>query len=245
MGSWLFLLLIMLIVLSVIAIKLKQSAGQAVGYPYIKKQVLFSPAERSFLGVLDQAIGEEYLVFGKIRVADIVEPLRNLDNSKRQKAFNRISAKHFDFVLCNKGDLSVSCAIELNDQSHQQSKRQERDAFLVGLCQAISLPLIQVPAQRTYLVSDVRGKVLAALGEYRQESVLDPASVVSPPPPVSASISEVAPVQQATSQTEAPSCPKCAAIMVRRQAKAGGNAGQEFWGCSTFPKCRGVIQENA
>lgn len=175
--SWLFLILIVLLMLAVIAIKLKQSAVQTEGYPYTKKQVLFSPAERSFLGVLDQAIGEEYLVFGKVRVADIVEPQRSLDKSKRQKAFNRISAKHFDFVLCAKGDLAVVCAIELNDQSHQQRKRQDRDAFLVGLCQAISLPLIQMPAQRTYSVPEIRAKVLSTLEGHPLKSLLDPAPV--------------------------------------------------------------------
>ncbi len=37
------------------------------------------------------------------------------------------------------------------------------------------------------------------------------------------------------------SCPKCGAAMVRRVAKRGENAGSEFWGCSTFPKCRSVV----
>ncbi|KZZ14740.1 nuclease [Oleiphilus sp. HI0079] len=35
-------------------------------------------------------------------------------------------------------------------------------------------------------------------------------------------------------------CPKCGGEMVRRQAQKGANAGKAFWGCSTFPKCRGV-----
>ena len=37
------------------------------------------------------------------------------------------------------------------------------------------------------------------------------------------------------------SCPKCDAPMVRRVAKRGDNAGNEFWGCSTFPKCRSIV----
>lgn len=38
-----------------------------------------------------------------------------------------------------------------------------------------------------------------------------------------------------------PSCPKCGSAMVRRVAKRGDNAGSEFWGCSTFPKCRSIV----
>lgn len=37
-----------------------------------------------------------------------------------------------------------------------------------------------------------------------------------------------------------PSCPNCGSSMVKRQAKKGANAGGYFWGCSSFPKCRGV-----
>jgi restriction system protein len=37
-----------------------------------------------------------------------------------------------------------------------------------------------------------------------------------------------------------PECPICHAGMVRRTAKKGANAGAQFWGCSTFPACRGT-----
>ncbi len=39
-----------------------------------------------------------------------------------------------------------------------------------------------------------------------------------------------------------PPCPKCGGKMVLRTAKKGKNAGKEFWGCATFPTCRGVVQ---
>ena len=37
-----------------------------------------------------------------------------------------------------------------------------------------------------------------------------------------------------------PACPKCGKEMVRRTAKKGSNAGNQFWGCSRFPSCTGV-----
>ncbi|WP_439860982.1 restriction endonuclease [Pseudomonas sp. MBLB4136] len=42
-------------------------------------------------------------------------------------------------------------------------------------------------------------------------------------------------------QTLAPSCPVCKSAMLKRIAKRGSNAGNEFWGCSQYPKCRGVV----
>ena len=41
-------------------------------------------------------------------------------------------------------------------------------------------------------------------------------------------------------KTAAPSCPKCTQPMVRHTARKGANAGQEFWGCSDYPRCRGT-----
>ncbi|WP_312636503.1 NERD domain-containing protein [Oscillibacter sp.] len=36
-------------------------------------------------------------------------------------------------------------------------------------------------------------------------------------------------------------CPKCGAPMVKRKAAKGANAGNEFYGCSAFPKCRSIV----
>lgn len=35
-------------------------------------------------------------------------------------------------------------------------------------------------------------------------------------------------------------CPICSFPMVLRTAKKGNNTGQKFWGCSRFPKCKGI-----
>lgn len=37
-----------------------------------------------------------------------------------------------------------------------------------------------------------------------------------------------------------PACPRCGSAMLTRQAKRGANAGSVFWGCSSYPQCRGV-----
>lgn len=35
-------------------------------------------------------------------------------------------------------------------------------------------------------------------------------------------------------------CPQCGSEMILRTAKRGANAGNKFWGCSGYPKCRGI-----
>lgn len=41
-----------------------------------------------------------------------------------------------------------------------------------------------------------------------------------------------------------PSCPNCGSAMIKRTAKQGTNIGNVFWGCSGYPKCRGIIPIN-
>ena len=38
-----------------------------------------------------------------------------------------------------------------------------------------------------------------------------------------------------------PICPKCGALLVLRTAKKGINSGQQFYGCSNYPKCRYIL----
>lgn len=192
--------------------------GAASDFPYLKQSSLFTPAERSFCGVLDQVSGNDFRVFGKVRVADVVAVLPGLTNSARAKAFNLISAKHFDFVLCSPGDLSVLCVIELNDASHQKKDRQDRDAFLERVCNAAKLPLITFDAKRAYSAAEVKEQIVEKLADV--------------------SLQSIAAVPAAAS---GPTCPKCSSPMVKRVSKGGETAGKEFWGCSNFPACRGIM----
>lgn len=56
----------------------------------------------------------------------------------------------------------------------------------------------------------------------------------------SENIPPTAPVPMPAFDNAPPACPKCGNTMVLRKAKQGRNAGQSFWGCSTFPVCRGI-----
>lgn len=42
-------------------------------------------------------------------------------------------------------------------------------------------------------------------------------------------------------QVFVPRCPVCRSVMQKRIAKRGSNVGSEFWGCSQYPKCRGIV----
>lgn len=150
-------LLVLIAVAGLVAAMKKQGGRPSSDdLPYQSTKALFSAAERSFLGVLDQAVGPEYRVFGKVRVADVASLKSGLPNSARQVALNRVAAKHFDFVVCRASDLSLVCAVELNDKSHSGQRAQARDEFLAKVCSVIRLPLLTVEAKRAYSVQEIQ-----------------------------------------------------------------------------------------
>jgi len=53
-------------------------------------------------------------------------------------------------------------------------------------------------------------------------------------------------VSEVEAKTQAePVCPNCNGAMIKRVSKKGKNVGNEFWGCQSFPKCRGVVAIDA
>jgi hypothetical protein len=148
---------------TLIAAIAKRGGAGTFDFPYQPAIALFSPAERSFLGVLDQAVGSEHRVFGKVRVADVAMVKSGLGNSARRGALNRIASKHFDFVVCRANDLSILCAVELNDKSHASQRAQARDSLVAGVCQIIKLPLLTVAAKPAYSAQELRAQFMAAI----------------------------------------------------------------------------------
>lgn len=120
--------------------------------PYQVRGPLFTPAESAFYGALSQAISKDQQVLGKVRVADVLEPVSGRSRSEWQGAFNRISAKHFDFVICDRATSNIQAVVELHDKSHQQASRAQRDQFLRKACQSAGLTLLEFRAKATYSI---------------------------------------------------------------------------------------------
>jgi very-short-patch-repair endonuclease len=153
------ILILLGIIAFVVKVVLPGLGKGRVALPYQKEPVLFTPAERSFFAVLEQALGDEFRVLGKVRLADVIRVKAGLSGSVRQQAFNRIQSKHLDFVVCDPNDLSVQFVVELDDSSHQQPRRQARDEFLDKALAAAGVPVFHFPVKRAYVVQEIRGAI--------------------------------------------------------------------------------------
>lgn len=163
--EWILLLAVVVgigIVVILVTAKAGRRSGRQEGgeagpeLPYIPRGALFTPAERSFLAALETALGPAWRVYGKVRLADVLDVGPGLAPAARTRAFNRIAAKHVDFVLCDAATLDVLAVVELDDRSHAAARRQQRDAFLEQACAAAPLPLLRIPAQASYSIEALR-----------------------------------------------------------------------------------------
>jgi hypothetical protein len=157
MGALIFLFFI-LIVVGLVAVGIKvffQASGAANEGEYTKAQFL-SEAEKDFMEALDNAVGEDYFVFAKVRLADVIRPKAGRGDGKAWgAAFARIKSKHLDFLLCDHATFDAVCGVELDDKSHARADRAERDGFLERAMKGAGVPLARFPVRRDYKAADI------------------------------------------------------------------------------------------
>lgn len=87
-----------------------------------------------------------YTVFTKVRLFDLVEPIKQ--NPKYKTYLYKIQAKHVDFVLCDK-KLVARYIIELDDNSHTTKERKERDEFVDTVLTSTGYKILHVNSINT------------------------------------------------------------------------------------------------
>ncbi len=150
------------VVLVLLLVAAVVTRGQ-VDLPYVAAPALLTPEERAFFVVLRQAVGNDFQLFAKVRLGDILQVESGVSGKRRFAAFGRISSKHADFVLCDPRTFAVVGVIELDDRSHQRADRQERDRFFDAAMRKSGVPVLRITARRTYDKQELRERLQAAL----------------------------------------------------------------------------------
>jgi hypothetical protein len=123
--------------------------------PYKLRSNLLSAAEFSFYKVLETAVQKKVEIQCKVRLADIFYTSYGTNVSH----FNRITGKHVDFLLCDLQTMKPLMGIELDDASHSQPERKERDVFVDKVFKVAELPLLHIQAKRTYHPEELMAKI--------------------------------------------------------------------------------------
>lgn len=95
-----------------------------------------------------------------------------------------------------------------------------------------------------WFLAQHKPRKIDCLAKYREEPEAKQTASRPEPPASNNSDSELltaAPSEQSATDEVAILCPKCGAPMVKRTARKGARAGKPFYGCSKYPKCRGIV----
>ena len=123
------------------------SQADADNLPYDKayqKKWLLTMNEKAFYRQLCSfAAKKNMTVFTKVRLLDLLEPVKN--QPKYKTYFYKVQAKHVDFVLCDT-KLVARYIIELDDNSHNTQDRIRRDQFVDLVLQAVGYKVLRLNA---------------------------------------------------------------------------------------------------
>lgn len=106
---------------------------------YQKKWILTSNEKLAYRALKDICDEKGLYLMSKVRLFDLVEPIRN--DPKYKTYLYKIQAKHVDFVICDK-NLTAQCIVELDDSSHKRIDRMERDRFVDEVLKSVGYTVI-------------------------------------------------------------------------------------------------------
>lgn len=123
---------------------------------YEKVDYLLTKNELKFYRILRQVTNKlGYSLFCQVALYEIVK-------SKDYKNFNKIKSKSIDFVITQENCKILLC-IELDDTSHEKTKRIERDYFVNQLFKDLDIKLLRIPVQNFYNMEELENKIKESL----------------------------------------------------------------------------------
>lgn len=120
-----------------------------------KEENLLSTAENSFHLVIKKIFLNEYSIFAKVRLADLVR----VKGQNRMSGFGMIKSKHIDFIISDLKTSKVLLAIELDDNSHNKKSTQKSDNIKNNVLEEAGIPLLRVKAKKTYNLQELQNQI--------------------------------------------------------------------------------------
>ena len=155
---WILVIICILAIALEIIVTEKNKNIENIDYneKYTKKDYLLTQTELKFYKLLKQITDELNLVIcPQVSLYQIV-------HNKNYKGFSKIQSKSIDFVIAEP-NLKIKLCIELDDYTHNKSKRIKRDEFINKLFSDLGIKLIRIPVQSFYNLEELKQKIQESL----------------------------------------------------------------------------------
>ena len=227
---WPLILAIVLVALvAAVAWFISNSKKQATPLSVQRKSRLLNPSQRQFLEALVDALGDQYFIYIRVGMRGVVEHKAGAGFFDRLRTNNQIENSYFDFVLCEKLNMSIFAVVELqNFDSRSKRNRLKREALLARVCDGAGLKLFYFDIRQDYKKKD-----LARLITGRSKNKVEQTRVIAPSHESQLSVDTLSHSVLGHQRT----CPNCRSKVVTKVAVRGEQIGQKFLMCRKFPYC--------
>lgn len=194
-----------------------------------RRSRILTAAERSFFECLANALSDDFYIFTKVRVLDVVEPSPASSRIERKSIRKRLAVESLDYVLCKKHDLSIFGIVELENFEKRSNAKQrvKREKLVSEVCKTANLRLFYFDIRQDYQGMDIRRLVTGRSKRRNKEATITPTHQTQ-------LTSDGASV---TDYSRMRSCPKCHSEVVVKIAVKGKRIGEKFLMCRKYPYC--------
>lgn len=139
--------------------------GDEAGLPDVRINWYFiSDAEAAFFRVLRSVVGDHGHVLAQVSLRQLLWlPGNSRSNPGRGVWQNKVAARTVDFVVCHPATLRPLVAIELDEPSHAQARRQTRDEEVEAILHKAGLPFLRVLTSPGYSTRELAETILPHL----------------------------------------------------------------------------------
>jgi len=120
-----------------------------------KLKPIMSTYERKFYNILKE-LEKEYIIIPQLNLATIIEKKNN--NRYYSDLFRNI-----DFAIFDKNMNKILLLIEINDKTHNNIKRKERDLKVKKICNDVNLKIItfysKYPNEKEYVLNRIKKEI--------------------------------------------------------------------------------------
>jgi len=108
----LFALISLVVIVAVLASRL---TDRSFPFPFDSKNAIFTPAEKNFHNLVEQAMGPKYRVINRVKLSDVVTIRGGVSTRASQSAITNADGKYLDFVICERSSMKLLGTIDLVD----------------------------------------------------------------------------------------------------------------------------------
>ncbi len=221
-------MLAIIILLGIIAFFLWARTSRNVEFALQRRSRLLSPAEKNFFECLTSALSEDFFIFNKVAMLDVVESAPSAGLFESRQIRNRLTTEYLDYVLCKKSDLSIFGVIELENFEKGRNKKEQtaRESLITAICKTAHLRLFYFDVRQDYQGVDILRLVTG-----RSSRAKDPA--VDNSTKNQFTIDNTSYAAYAKEHT----CQQCNGEVVTKVAVRGKRIGEKFLMCRKYPYC--------